>query len=276
MRRGHAMEVWAYFGGMVTAFCAALFFGRRLGDRKDRKYPVAVAVGCCALVVVYVLCRFRIDLAARIFGVEPLAFLESTGIVPPAAFVFVFASRRQENPRAARGLVGLAIILGVFMISRWAATLYGVEAATVNFIDADGVVMQTTDDTCGAASLVGLLAAYGISASENEMAGLALTDYISGTSEIRMLRALKVKLDGTGLVPFLSKLDYSELMGKPMPCVIVVKYNMYIEHVVLVKQMYHGGLLMDDPIKGRIGWTKPVFLREWGGYAIWIDDRRGR
>ena len=61
--------------------------------------------------------------------------------------------------------------------------------------DADGICLQTTDNTCTPACAATLLRMYGIDASEAEMAELCLTR--EGTTWMGLYRGLKRKTEGT-------------------------------------------------------------------------------
>ncbi len=267
------MAVWLYFLGTCLVYAAALYAGWRAGGSAGRSGAVLVAVAGCILIGVYIACVLRPDIAAGIAPVEPLAFLETTGFVPPAALVFMLGARRARHKRISLGLVTLAVALSLYMVVRWVGTFAGVSGASVAVFDENGVSRQTTPETCGAAALVGLLRAHGIAATEDEMARLALTDVVGGTSEIRMLRALEVKLAGTALKPRLEKLTWDELLRDPGTCVISIRISAYEGHFVLVKKMMPEGAFIDEPAKGRLGWSKAQFIKDWTGFVIRLEQR---
>jgi hypothetical protein len=159
-----------------------------------------------------------------------------------------------------------------------------------------GVVMQTTDSSCSAASAATLLRYYGIPATEEEIARLAFTRE-DGTLMLGVYRALCLKTVGTPYrVTALSGADISELRraAQDGPVLLSVGLDRFHAHqidpryqtqwgwrpgkfhgVVLFGLLPGGNFDIGDPARGREEWGVRSLNTLWHGEALRLVRREG-
>lgn len=132
-----------------------------------------------------------------------------------------------------------------------------------NFPDGNGLLLQSTDYTCGAAGAAMLLHLFGVKASEGEMAQLCGTTAVTGTDEFCVRRGLRKKLRDQGRDVVIEELDYDELLRTPMPYMAVVSFGYLLDHWVLVTSFDEGRFVVKDPLGGEKTFTEKEFLGRW-------------
>lgn len=122
--------------------------------------------------------------------------------------------------------------------------------------------LQTTDYTCGPAALAYWLSGLGISATEAELATLALTDQNSGTSFYNLLQTAKSKgVSG-------AKVIRAEINADYFPALAFLKMEGTIAgHFVVIKSFNNGLFLAFDPTSGDIE-IDANYLIESGSYFM--------
>jgi hypothetical protein len=147
-----------------------------------------------------------------------------------------------------------------------------------------GVCRQTSQASCGPAAAATLLAAYGVSSSEAEMAELCLTS-IDGTSSRGVYRGLKLKTRGMKLrvEPYIGTL--AELVKLDGPVLLFVRLDARpdvdpryetrwgwkpgVAHVVVMyRRRADGRFVMGDPAVGPELWDQKAMETLWHGQGI--------
>ncbi|MBP2046764.1 C39 family peptidase [Methanobacterium aggregans] len=128
-----------------------------------------------------------------------------------------------------------------------------------------GVVMQTTNYTCGPASLATALNNMGLNATELELAALAGTDE-NGTTMYGLLQAARSKgLNATGM-----KISSNDLKSNN---IVYMTVNGGA-HYSVIRDINNETVLLADPSLGNINLTREEFEEEYNGYALVVDDPR--
>lgn len=206
---------------------------------------------------------------------------------PPAAgFLAGLAWRRIEECRNRR-----SVVIG----SLAAASLYSMVHPLLGEQPACGdlwrgnVCIQTSDNSCSAASAATLLRAYGIEATEAEMAQLCLTR--RGTTWAGLYRGLKRKTEGTrwDVELFQSNLqELEENLSEPVILSVGLNRNQladpnYVQDwgmipgqphsVVLFRFLASNAAVMGDPAVGRELWSRRDLEYLWHGEGIRLVKR---
>ncbi len=153
----------------------------------------------------------------------------------------------------------------------------------------DGVCLQSTNSTCGAASAATLLNYYAIEASENEMVEKCLTSS-NGSFKHGIYRGLRKKINDTGFVVEAGSCSLSQLQNEvKLPAVIIVKltkeisikeprysqvwgWRVDVPHVILVTDFTENAkVLVADPARGREVWDIEGLKDLWQGEYITLD-----
>ena len=153
----------------------------------------------------------------------------------------------------------------------------------------NGVCLQSTNATCGAAAAATLLSTVGVSSSEEEMVNLCFSTW-KGTSIHGIVRGLAVKLEGTKwrvraremTVGELAELEASAILevglrnGIPKDLRYVTRWGWIpgVEHTaVMFGILPDGNLDIGDPTAGREIWRPEAVEVLWQGTAITLEKR---
>jgi len=130
-------------------------------------------------------------------------------------------------------------------------------------LNTTGIVMQTTNYTCGPAALATVLNNMGINATEQELANLAGTDE-NGTTMYGLSEAVKAK----GLNAIGMKLSIDDL--KPKNIVFITANGE--PHYSVVREVTNESVKLADPSLGNIEMSKEKFAEVYSGNALVITD----
>jgi predicted double-glycine peptidase len=137
------------------------------------------------------------------------------------------------------------------------------ENETIPQIDTSGIVMQSTDYSCGPAALATVLQNIGISVTEQELIVLADTD-TSGTSMYGLVRAAHAKgLNAVGM-----KLSVDDLRPNNIVHIILDGEG----HYSVVREVSENSVKLADPSLGNIEMTREEFAEVYTGNALVITD----
>ena len=130
-------------------------------------------------------------------------------------------------------------------------------------INTTGIVMQTTDYSCGPAALATVLQNMGINSTEEELKVLAGTDE-TGTSMHGLSEAAKAKgLSATGM-----KLSVDDLRPNNIVHVILDGEG----HYSVVREVTNESVYLADPSKGNIELSREKFSEIYSGNALVITN----
>ncbi|MEN4006062.1 MAG: C39 family peptidase [Methanobacteriaceae archaeon] len=122
---------------------------------------------------------------------------------------------------------------------------------TVPQIDTSGIVMQTTDYSCGPAALATVLQNMGINSTEGELKVLAGTNNETGTSLYSLVRAAQSK----GLSAVGMRLSVDDLRTNHIVHVIVDGEG----HYSVIRKISNESVYLADPSKGNIVLSREEF-----------------
>lgn len=182
-----------YLGLLILAVLSAATFGvgRAIGRRVSPRTCNGLSFVAVASLAGYI--GFLWDQTALVRWL-PFSNLIVLGNWFPleAGFLGGLASTQRSLPVWRRGLTVVGLQLAGVVVVLF--PLMGV-APRCGDVWSDGICLQTTKQTCSAASAATLLRMHGIDATEQEMAELCLTR--SGTNWMGLYRGLKKKTAGT-------------------------------------------------------------------------------
>lgn len=129
-------------------------------------------------------------------------------------------------------------------------------------VRADGLCLQTSGYTCGAAAAAMYLDRLGVPATEAEMAALCVTRR-DGTTDAGIARGLRRKLPGRDVRVTAPR--YEDLQA---PALVSILLPGRIGHAVLVEEATPEGVRLADPGCGRWRTSRADFEARWQGSAI--------
>ncbi|MEN4018792.1 MAG: C39 family peptidase [Methanobacterium sp.] len=137
------------------------------------------------------------------------------------------------------------------------------ENLTIPQIDTSGIVMQSSDFSCGPAALATVLNNLGVHATEQELIVLAGTDS-SGTTMHGLSEAAKAKgLSATGM-----KLSVDDLRPNNIVHIILDGEG----HYSVIREVSENSVYLADPSLGNIEMTREKFAEVYTGNALVITD----
>ena len=263
-------ESVTWFTGQAVALALTALAGHRLARAGPRVWK-PVAIGSAVLVALWPLLRIEPTWSRAMLGTHFAVFLELTGVVFPAVLLFTIATVHMKRLRDRRALRWLPLACALYFLRSGLWMVWPGMPATPTSRYADAVCRQSTDYTCVAASLVTLLNAHGIAATENEMAKLSLTEVGNGTTDTRAVYALERKLAGRPVRVHYRRLDYDALQRVPLPCLVPLKWGYYSSHMVPVLTVCETHIVLGDPLEGPREMLRADFESEWLGRAIYVE-----
>jgi hypothetical protein len=204
-------------------------------------------------------------------GSDAFLYLERD-IALPAGIIFCATATRllptDRNRRALKIFVGLLLLIQVGQ-NAWVFTTPGCYKES-NGEWVDGVCLQSTNYTCGAASAAVVLRAHGVAdAVEHECARLSHTVPGRGVTDLGAARALRMKLPGRRVTLRVSTVE--QLKDFNLPCLGSLKFSFWFDHMVAVLAVDERGYWIGDPLKGRVLMSADELKKRWLGRAITVD-----
>jgi predicted double-glycine peptidase len=186
---------------------------------------------------------------------------------------WMFMPNKRKRIFALLGLTGIIGLSAAYFLLPWLLlfleqnrqVIKQLRAWTMGarFVTDKGVVLQSTTNDCGPASLKTILASYGIDPSVSNLSphlrlppnGISMLD----------LREISMKLGLEAKSWFIHPKD---LPSVPLPAIAFVNKN----HFVVVRRFIAPDVLeVDDPALGRIQWPSRAFEKVWSGEMLVFD-----
>ncbi|MBI5365394.1 MAG: hypothetical protein HZA54_00030 [Planctomycetes bacterium] len=253
--------------GLVVAAAVA---GPRLARRGSRGRTLALAAGALVLFLLGLWLSGRPDVTD---GRLPAGYVYLELVWPAIPGVFLFALLGGlARSRVIGGAVQALGLWPVFFAATEGSWVFRAPETLPPSRFIRGVWRQSTDYTCGPATLVSLLRAHGLAADESEMAALCGAAAGLGTTPLRMVQALRRKLEGTGWRAAVLRPDWEELERLRRPSITQVYWEGEVLHVVLLLRIETDarGLLLwlGDPLMGETPMRPERFRAEWNRTTI--------
>lgn len=264
------MRWLAFVVGLLTLL-AALGLGLRVGrvdavegERGARRSTAALGVSLAALLLRVAL-RPSHELALPL---DLYAVVRPWWPAPFALLALGVAARRLSTDGARKGALLLAALVLVVTLHRLACTAAFDPGALTGRVEADGVCRQTHGKTCGAAAAATLLAHHGVAADEAEMAARCVTNDLTGTDLLGVVRGLRQKLEGTGRAVALRHGGWDDLRA---PAMVTLAHGALVDHWVVVRAVAADRVVVGDPLVGVRELSREEFTRVWRGALLVVE-----
>lgn len=258
-----------WFAALLMLAAAMILLGSVVTRRRPAVWKsVAVAATCTALF--WPLMRWFPDRFLRLLGSDVLMHIEVLGVIPAVLLLFTIAARHAQCFKQRRLSVWLVLMCTIYFVRNglWMVCPPVPDLGTVNL--QNGVCLQSTNYTCVAASLVTLLRAYGVPATETEMARLSRTEINYGTTDTRAVHALEEKLARRDVEIRYETMDYDRLRQADKPCLVSTKFSYFISHMVPVLEADENRVVLGDPLTGRRTLSVADFKEIWSDRGIYL------
>jgi peptidase C39-like protein len=134
----------------------------------------------------------------------------------------------------------------------------------------DGVCIQTSGYTCGAASMVTFLKNMNTDATEGEMARFSGTIPFKGVSNFQTAAGMnrKFKKEALPYKMVLKTYTNDELMEIQTPFLVTIKHAFFCDHMVCVLYIEENEVILGDPLTGKRSISTKEFLSLWKNVVI--------
>jgi len=238
--------------------------------RRSRKLATALVGAMLALLLFQDALDYVPEGAPRFLPWNWYALVERWWVLFPGMLIFGVGMQFLYPSRWKRDalLVGAGLLILHSAAVGW---VMGRPSDLLGTVRPDGVCLQTSGYSCSAASAAALLHAYGVTATEREMAELCVTCNgglgAGGTTHSGIMRGLRIKLEGARTV----RVARPAYDGIPQPCIVALRLSPTLTHSVMVVRVAPTEVSVMDPLYGRGTMRRELFEREWLGSAIWAD-----
>ena len=263
----------AFFWFMVQgiAMMVALWLGMRMG--RGRYCRLWFAVGL-ALLAFWGCLHYNPSVAVQLIPIGVMYYIEGTGAVPAFMLIVGIAYGSSKLARQRR-LTVLAMMLGIVFFLQgglWMlqTTPQQIFANTMVTDDAT-MVMQSQDFSCVPAACATALREIGLEATESEMAVLTQTRPGTGATLIRAAQALRRKLEPEGIKVHIIQPTYEQLRHLPVPILTPLQLEVSKRHMVTILNIHRNGVLIADPINGKVYMQRRDFEAAFIGQIIALE-----
>lgn len=227
--------------------------GHRLGEKSAAWARATVAAAATGLVVLTYLVKHP-SVGVQVLPVGLLAWVEGVAAVPVFAMVLGVAWARSVHRRQRAAVAWGLLLGGVYFVNggMWMLQATPTEALASDVAGPD--VMQSQDYTCVPAASASALRRLGIEASEAEMAELTMTRPGTGSTTVRALHGLNLKLASVGSDwrAHLVEVEAADIDRQPTPALTPLRYESTRRHMVMIDGFTSRGVRVMDPVDGRL------------------------
>ena len=262
---------------MTPALCVALFaaaaaFGLWAGGRRRALAPVVTAA-CLCLLTLRVFFRYFPEVEYALLPWDAYIAIHAWWFFPCAFIALGVGARRMKRRGQRVALLALAGFVFLFALERLILNAVFDPSTCKGKPAADGVCIQSTPYTCGAAAAATLLNRNGVAADEAEMARLCRANAFTGTDALDVCSGIREKLAGTGRCVRLERSGWRSLLSLGRPAMVLLKSGFLVDHWVVVLEARPDGVLLSNPAAGRVALKPEDFKKRWRGLIVTIDPR---
>lgn len=204
------------------------------------------------------------SLNLRLIPWDDAIFFDRLPLYTAIVLLLSICIRRLDRRTMRLGVGAIVAIFSLYAVAEIAApiplALFAEQLATRT--DGPAEEIQSTGWSCGAAALAWAARLHGVPASERQMAELAVTAPLRGTSTRGMLRALhRVGLDARAIKPG----SWEDVAAAPKPAIVGWKLSATVGHsvVLLAVDEEREVVRLGDPLAGEVEYTREEFLDSW-------------
>jgi predicted double-glycine peptidase len=258
-----------WFAAQLVLAAIMILLGRVVARQQTAVWRL-VAIAATGAALLWPLMRWFPDRFLHLLGSRVLMHIEVIGLIPAVLLLFTIAAYHARCFQHRRLSVWLVLMCAIYFVRNG---LWMICPPVPNLGETTlwhGVCMQSTSYTCVAASLVTLLRAVDVPATETEMAHLSMTEINNGATDTRAVNALEQKLAGRDLEIRYETMDFDRLRRVDKPCLVSTKFAYFISHMVPVLEADENRVVLGDPLTGRRTISADEFKNLWSRRGIYL------
>jgi len=246
----------------IALLLAAWRAGPWMAERDRRLWTAAAA---CLLVIGAWFVTYQLTaLSLRLIPWDDAIFFDRLPLYAAIVLLLSVCVRRLERRLMRVGVTTIVAVFALYAVAEIAAPIPLPLFADQLSAETGGPaeVTQSTGWSCGAAALAWAARLHGIPASERQMAELAVTAPLRGTSTRGMLRAMhRVGLDARAVKPA----SWEDLAAAPKPALIGWELSTTVAHSALVLSFDGPAAVVEvgDPLSGVMRYSREEFEARW-------------
>ena len=244
--------------------------GVRLGERSVVSARATLLAAATAMLVMTYLVKHP-SVGVQVLPVGLLARIEGVAAVPMFAMMMGVAWSRSLRRRQ-RAVVAWGLLMGGVYFVNGGMWMLQATPSEVMARDVAGYdVMQSQDYTCVPAASASALRRLGVHASEAEMAELTRTRPGTGSTTVRALHGLNLKLaeSNSRWRAHLVEVAADQVHTLPTPAMTPLRYESTRRHMVQILGFTPGGgVRISDPVDGRMILPGSEFAEVFTGEVI--------
>jgi len=259
-------------GALFMAGLAVVYILGRLAARSRRASVGLSAAGLVFLGASILLLRrqdLAVGLARSAFPIGDWILLLQVWFAGPAIFMLAALGpwlSKDRDRKAVRVFIGL---IGASALA-FAGTLALRPFASLSTSRTEGLCIQSTGWSCGAASAVNFLRlGCGVGSNEEEMAQACGVLPLRGVTMAGAWWGIQKKLQPRRIEADLVRPAFEDLLRMSMPVMIPIRYSALLDHMVVLVGIREGRAEVADPtVKGLVEWPLEDLRHRWLGEAI--------
>jgi len=259
-----------WFVVLALLSLAGLGFGVYLARRTRHRGRVGIVVALLLLGLWAWLLQ-NPSVAVELVPLDILSWIEGAASVPIFMFIIGIAWVRAGCARQRRLVAWAAVLGGVYFVN---GNLWLLQTTPqIGFADmlSDGdVVMQSQDYSCVPAACATAVRLLGVHTTEAEMAALTQTRPGTGSTLLRAMEGLRMKL-GRGYRVTLLQPRLQELRDLPTPFLTPLQFEPTRRHMVTVTTVMPFGAWVADPTDGKVFYGWEDLRRHYAGQVLVIE-----
>ena len=256
----------------ITIIITSIFVGRLIISHFSKRTQKVIMLVCVAFITSFVF------LVRTPFFIYLLSFFEGSVFLYNSWFFwfaivfFVTALPFMTNKGTKRAVtIFLVFIIAISTIDQISYLIPLDNSNIRGEIAGNGICLQSTSYTCGAASLATFLNIYDVKTTEIEMAKLSRSRPFMGTNALGVYHALRHKLEGSSFDPKIKSISFEELKQFDKPSIITTKLTFLVDHVIVVLGYEDGKFNIIDPLSGKYSISETELQEKWRGVVMYVE-----
>lgn len=204
-------------------------------------------------------------------GLDAFVWFERDLAIPFGVAFFAFIADLVDEERSRRAVKLMPVVLLGYLlaVNLW---VFGTPEC---YVKSDGhwrkdVCLQSTNYTCGAASIATLLRAKGVKTTEHEAARLSCTIPDRGVTDLGATMALRKLMPGRPVA--IRSVPIDALARASTPCLLPLRFNFWFDHMtVLLRVEGPDRFMVGDPLQGLVPMKRAEIEERYLGHVITVD-----
>ena len=264
------------FIGVLLLIIASFFIAFRLSRLQSRSWLIVYLVTFTILLLIVILKRFPWLQFEQPFSLffQGRSEILITGVVSILLLITPLPRLPFKNQKRMVILLSILCVCCSTLLPFFLPLVdYKYLRSLTTTMDSDGVCLQSNGYTCGPAAAVTVLRQLGINAREGELAESLNTNFASGTAFKALHQVINEKYCKNGIQCRYRHFKSITDMKGFEPLIVLFKYTFMVDHYVAVLHLTDKGVIIGDPLKGKLTLSYKDFEYQWRHCGLIITKK---